>query len=63
MKNLKGSFLLLIAAFIWGTTFVAQVSGADYIGVFTYNASRCFVGCTFLLVLSFVVEQGNISSL
>ena len=27
MNNIKGSLILLLAAFIWGTAFVAQTSG------------------------------------
>lgn len=57
MKNLKGSLILLAAAFFWGTTFVAQVSGSDHIGVFTYNASRCFVGSLFLVVFSMIKDK------
>lgn len=60
MKNLKGSLILFLAAFLWGTTFVAQVSGSNHIGVFTYNASRCFIGCIFLLLVSFLKEQTGI---
>lgn len=59
MKNLKGSFILFIAAFLWGTTFVAQVSGASHIGVFTYNASRSFVGCLFLFLVAFIKDRMN----
>lgn len=54
MKNLKGSLILFTAAFFWGTTFVAQVDGSNHIGVFTYNASRCFVGCLFLFIVSLI---------
>lgn len=54
MKNVKGSLILLITAFIWGSAFVAQTTGASHIGAFTFNASRCFVGALFLFVLSFV---------
>lgn len=57
MKNLKGSLILFIAAFLWGTTFVAQVSGANHLGVFTYNSSRCFVGCLFLFVVSMIKDK------
>jgi len=46
------SFLCLIACtFIWGTTFIAQDSGMDNIGPFTFNSVRFFVG--FLAVLPF----------
>jgi drug/metabolite transporter (DMT)-like permease len=48
VKNLKGSLILLIAAFIWGTTFAAQTTAAAYIDNFTFNFCRCVVGCIFL---------------
>lgn len=48
MKQLKGSLMLLLAAFFWGTTFVAQTSATDNIGPFTFNATRSFVGALFL---------------
>lgn len=59
MRNIKGSFILFLTAFIWGTTFVAQVNGTDNIGVFTYNASRCYVGCLFLLFVSIIKDKIN----
>lgn len=42
--RLRGNLILLTAAFIWGTTFVAQQSGMDSLGPFTYAASRFFLG-------------------
>ena len=39
-KTLKSDLLLLLAAFIWGTTFVAQRLGHDHVGPMTYNAVR-----------------------
>ena len=62
MKNLKGSLLLFIAAFFWGTTFVAQVSGSDHMGVFTYNAGRCFVGFLFLFLVVLLKDKTGILS-
>ena len=42
MKNkLRGSASLLLATIIWGSTFVAQSVGMDYIGPFTFQAVRC----------------------
>jgi len=39
------SFACLIACtFIWGTTFIAQDTGMDNIGPFTFNSVRFFVG-------------------
>ena len=47
------SFACLIACtFIWGTTFIAQDTGMDNIGPFTFNSVRFFVG--FLAVAPFV---------
>ena len=43
---------LLVCTFIWGTTFIAQDTGMDNIGPFTFNAVRFFVG--FLAVAPFV---------
>ena len=43
---------LIICTFIWGTTFIAQDSGMDHIGPFTFNSVRFFVG--FLVVIPFV---------
>jgi len=48
------SFVCLIACtFIWGTTFIAQDTGMDNIGPFTFNSVRFFVG--FLAVTPFVL--------
>ena len=48
------SFVCLIACtFIWGTTFIAQDTGMDNIGPFTFNSVRFFVG--FLTIAPFVL--------
>ena len=49
-NKMKANFLLLIAAFIWGTAFVAQKSGGA-IGAFTFNGIRTFIGGLVLLPL------------
>jgi len=43
----------LLCTFIWGTTFVAQDTGMDDIGPFTFNAVRFFVG--FLAIAPLVI--------
>ena len=48
-KQLKGSLTLIFATIIWGSTFVAQSVGMDYIGPFTFQAVRCFLGGLMLL--------------
>ncbi|MDO5155003.1 MAG: DMT family transporter [Eubacteriales bacterium] len=50
-SSAKGSLMLLMAAFFWGTTFVAQSAAAKCIGAFTFNATRSFVGALFLAIL------------
>lgn len=46
MKKLqvRNTFLLFLTAFIWGTAFVAQSVGTDYVGPFTFNCARSLVG-------------------
>ena len=49
MKQQQSHLLmLLLAAFFWGTTFVAQRIGADYVGPFTYLACRSWIAVAFL---------------
>ena len=47
----KGPLLLLLTAFIWGTAFVAQRKGMEFIGPFTFNGIRSFIGAAVLLPL------------
>ena len=42
-KSYFGDLMLFLAAFIWGTAFVAQVTGMDKIGPFTFNMARSIV--------------------
>ena len=51
MRQIKGSLMLLLATFFWGTTFAAQSSAADSLQAFTFNAARSFVGALFLGML------------
>lgn len=46
---LKNGLFLLIAATIWGTAFVAQSVGMDYMGPFTFNGLRYFLGAGVLV--------------
>lgn len=54
IKKLKGPLILLITAFFWGTTFVAQSLGSDYVGAFTYNACRFIITGIILLIISLI---------
>lgn len=47
--TLTHTLMLLVASFFWGTTFVAQSLGAEYVGAGTYLALRTYIGIIFLL--------------
>lgn len=47
--KIRNSLLLLLTAAIWGTSFVAQSVGMDYLGPFTFNMLRSLLGGLFLL--------------
>lgn len=40
----RNSFLLIIAAMIWGVAFVAQSAGGDAVGPYTFNCVRSVIG-------------------
>lgn len=56
-KQLKGSLSLLCATFIWGTAFIAQSVGMDFIGPFTFQSCRCALGALFLVPLTFLFDR------
>lgn len=49
--------MLMACAFIWGTAFVAQSVGSDYMGPYTFLASRSWLACAFLLGLMAVLRK------
>ncbi len=53
-KKLKGSLILMLMAFVWGTGFVAQSKGMDYIGANTFNGLRMLVGSLVLLPFALI---------
>lgn len=56
-NQLIGSLLLLICAFIWGSAFVAQTTGAEHVGPFTFIYLRSFLGGIVLLPVIFVIGK------
>ncbi len=48
-RTWESDLLLLITAMIWGFAFVAQRVGMKYVGPFTFNGVRFFLGCLPLL--------------
>lgn len=55
--QVKGTLMLLGAAFFWGTTFVAQLEGMDGLGPFSYAAGRYLLGFLSLVVLLILTRK------
>lgn len=56
----KNDALLVLTALIWGSAFVAQSVGMDYLGPFTFNSLRCLLGGLVLLpVIWFMGMKGT----
>ena len=56
------SFVCLVACtFIWGTTFIAQDTGMDNIGPFTFNSVRFFVAFFAVLPFAYFFERKKIN--
>ena len=59
-KKLRANLMLLVAALIWGSTFVAQTTASDTIEPFTFLFSRSFIGFLFLIpVIAIFNFQNN----
>lgn len=55
-KKLLGSVALLIAALLWGSTFVAQSVASEAVEPFTFLASRSLLGFLFLIPVSLIKD-------
>lgn len=56
MKQMKNNAMLLLTAFIWGCAFVAQSVGMEYVGPFTFNSVRSFIGSLVLVPVIFLMD-------
>jgi len=56
-RNIKQVVFPLIAAMIWGSSFVAQTLSVKHIGSFTFNAVRAMVGTFVLAILCLVMRK------
>ena len=61
MKNhkLKGNLLLLLTAFIWGTSFIAQSKGVEEITPLAFNGIRSILGVVVLLPVIAFLDFGK----
>ena len=58
-RKVRANFLLLTASFIWGSAFVAQRIGMEYMGPFTFNGVRMLVASLALSVVAFILDRGK----
>lgn len=59
-KKVMSNLMLLVTAVIWGSAFVAQSIGMDFIGPFTFNAARNIIaGLALLPVLWLMRRRGS----
>ena len=63
MKKFTSFICLIVCTLIWGTTFVAQDTGMDYIGPFTFNSARFFVAFAAVLPFVLLFEKEKIPNL
>ena len=59
-KKLFSLICAVSCSFIWGTAFVAQDMGMDYIGPYTFAASRLLLGFLALLPFFFIFEYKKV---
>ena len=59
-KQIKGMLLLLLAAIIWGSAFVAQSVGMEYVGPFTFNCVRTLIGGIVLIPCITLLNHGKV---
>ena len=55
----KNAIMLLLTSLIWGTAFVAQSMGMDYLEPFTFNGVRSLIGGIALLPCIWLLERIN----
>ena len=56
-NNLKGTLILLLTAFIWGSAFVAQTDGMNYVGPLTFLSARFLLGGIVLCPVIFCMRR------
>lgn len=56
-SQVGNSLLLLLTAIIWGSAFVAQSVGMEYVGPFTFTCTRSIIGGLVLLPCIFILGK------
>ncbi len=55
--DITGILILTLTALIWGSAFVAQSVGMDYVGPITFNMARFYIGGIVLIPSIFVIKK------
>lgn len=55
-NNLLGSIMLTICAVVWGSSFVAQTTGAEFVGPFTFISLRSLLGSVSLVPVILIMN-------
>ena len=55
-KQLRGTLALVLTTVIWGSAFVSQSIGMNYVGPFTFQTFRCFLAVLGLLPVIALVD-------
>lgn len=60
-KKIFANLALLLTAFLWGISFVAQKAGSEYLGPFSFNMVRSFLGGLSLIPFIYIskIIQGD----
>lgn len=61
IKKLRGRMMLLLASVIWGTAFVAQSDGMNYVAPFTFNAMRTLLGGIILIPVVLLFRRSDVN--
>ena len=61
MKKTISFICLVVCTLIWGTTFIAQDTGMDNIGPYTFNSVRFLVGFFAVAPFAFLIERKKIN--
>ena len=57
VNRIRQNVLPVLAAFIWGTAFVAQSVGAELVEAFTFNAARSAIAFVVLLAVCLLLRK------
>ena len=58
-NKIFGPLLLVLAAMIWGLSFVAQNEGMNHVEAFTFNGIRMLIGSAVLVPFILIKRKKN----